>query len=691
MRQKFSALCAILALFAFLFTAGSNAVARTIEVPKTDTPTTISYQGYVKVSGTPVNGIAYFKFALLDSGGATHWSNDGSSTSGNQPVAAVPLSVVDGLFTVMLGDTSLGGMTQPLSAEVFAGADLALRVWFSVDNLSFTQLTPDRVLASAPFAFQAQQAANAALLDGLDSVAFALASHDHNSAYAALGHNHNDLYAAITHTHADLAPLNHNHDTAYAALGHNHNTLYAALVHNHDSAYAALSHDHNTAYVNDNAGEVDNNDINAGVLSPDRINGTAWTTLNDGTSSGMDADKLDGQEGSYYQRRVSGACAAGSTIRVIAADGSVTCEPHITRPGYTDLTAPSSAWNFGTNPSITIGLDGLPVISFRDWVQQSLKFIHCNDLNCVSTTTRTLRQGNDTGFATQITIGSDGNPVIIFADSGFSTGNLYVLHCQDTLCNDFNTQTLGPEGVQRYGQSIAIGLDGYPVISYYDVGNQNLLVAHCEDVSCNSISTQTVDTAVGTNWSYTSITIGMDGIPVISYYDPATESLNFAYCGNANCSSDVVTRTISTAGDYEGIYNQITIGFDGLPVIAYSENSSLKFLHCGNITCSTVTEFQTLFTSPPTWPSLTIGNDGFPMITFYDWNAHDLKLIHCKDLVCATFTQFSLTEPQNDGTSSITIGADGLPIIAYNQESPGNMLRVLHCANLTCVPYWRRR
>jgi len=35
---------------------------------------------------------------------------------------------------------------------------------------------------------------------------------------------------------------------------------------------------------------------------------------------------LDGQHGSYYQTRVSGTCAAGSSISAIAADGTVTCE-----------------------------------------------------------------------------------------------------------------------------------------------------------------------------------------------------------------------------------------------------------------------------------------------------------------------------------------------------------------------------
>jgi len=126
-------------------------------------PTVVSYQGTVKVGGTPYDGTGYFKFAIVDSGGNYYWSNDGTK---GVPSQSVQLDVAGGFFSVLLGDTSLGGMTQPLDASVFNSTDRYLRVWFSEDGTTFTQLSDVRI-ASVPYALQAEEAGHA---DSADSV-----------------------------------------------------------------------------------------------------------------------------------------------------------------------------------------------------------------------------------------------------------------------------------------------------------------------------------------------------------------------------------------------------------------------------------------------------------------------------------------------------------------------------------------
>ena len=88
-------------------------------------PTTVSYQGRVTVGGEPFHGDGLFKFAILDSQGRSTWSNDGTSTDGSEPADFVWLWVEEGLFNVLLGDSSL---MEGLRAEVFADPTTFLRV-----------------------------------------------------------------------------------------------------------------------------------------------------------------------------------------------------------------------------------------------------------------------------------------------------------------------------------------------------------------------------------------------------------------------------------------------------------------------------------------------------------------------------------------------------------------------------------
>ena len=131
-------------------------------------PSVVSYQGQVTVGGSAYNGSGYFKFAIVNAAGdSTYWSNDGTSTDGKEPTKGIPLPVSNGLFIVLLGDTSLTTMTQPLSASVFSGTNRYLRVWFSADDSAYQLLSPDRRIAAVPYALQAEKAADADTVDGL--------------------------------------------------------------------------------------------------------------------------------------------------------------------------------------------------------------------------------------------------------------------------------------------------------------------------------------------------------------------------------------------------------------------------------------------------------------------------------------------------------------------------------------------
>jgi hypothetical protein len=122
-------------------------------------PHTINYQGKVLVGTTPFSGTGQFRFALINTTtGATVWSNDGTSVAGSQPTAAVNLTVTNGLYSVPLGDSTLAGMSQQITAAAIPDNNIALRVWFNNGVLGSQLLTPDQPIAAVAWAQRAAMA-----------------------------------------------------------------------------------------------------------------------------------------------------------------------------------------------------------------------------------------------------------------------------------------------------------------------------------------------------------------------------------------------------------------------------------------------------------------------------------------------------------------------------------------------------
>ena len=88
-------------------------------------------------------------------------------------------------------------------------------------------------------------------------------------------------------------------------------------------------------------------------------------------------------------------------------------------------------------------------------------------------------------------------------------------------------------------------------------------------VQCSENIITTIDTGSGSN----SITIGMDGLPVISYVGTTMGPLKVAKCGDNACSS----RNITTVGPSGSHSPSITIGTDGLPIISYFLRMDLRW------------------------------------------------------------------------------------------------------------------
>jgi hypothetical protein len=382
----------------------------------------------------------------------------------------------------------------------------------------------------------------------------------------------------------------------------------------------------------------------------------------------------------------------GVNLTVGSANARVNSAPLLPRalpPVANTLTTLDSAGEVGLFTSVTIGADGLGLISYSDATNGDLKVAHCADVACTSATLTTLDSWGDVGRYSSITIGADGLGLISYVDWG--NQDLRVAHCVDVACTSATLTTLDRAGDVGWYTSVTIGSDGLGLISYYNFTTGNLKVAHCADVACTSATLTTLDTGIlGT----CSVTIGADGLPLITYYDNIggpDQHLKVAHCVDAACTSATLT-TLDSAGEVAW-YTSVTIGVDGLPLVTYDSDFGPKLAHCADVACTSATltvldimhMHTDLFAS-----SVTIGADGLGLISAFEIYG-GLKVAHCADVACTSATLTTLDSAREVGKhSSVTIGADGLPLVSYF-DVVNRDLKVAHCANAFCTPYFRRR
>jgi predicted regulator of Ras-like GTPase activity (Roadblock/LC7/MglB family) len=537
MKSKGKFLISIVAAFSVLTILTTAAFA---------VPQTINYQGYLEDSGgTPVNTTMSMAFAIYNAptGGTPLWSE----TQGS-------VTVTEGAFSVTLGIAN--AIDLPFDEQYYLGVNV------NGDG----EMTPRAELASIPYAFRANVAD--AVPDGVVTSA---------------------MIVNGSITDADISP---------------------------------------TASI-------------------------AASKIVQGAGSTLDADLLDGVDSTGFLDKAT--YDAGADGKGDVANNAEKLE------GYTlnDLialldgrylpkwiiTTVDSAGYVGQYTSIANGADGLPIVSYFDNTNQDLqdlKVVHCGDASCspATNTITTVDSAGIVGQYTSIAVGADGLPVVSYYD--WTNKDLNVLHCGDAVCTPAtNTiNTVDSAGVVGVYTSIAIGADGLPVVSYWDSTNSDLKVAHCGDAACSSGNTITTVDSAGQVGIYTSIAVGADNLPVVSYYDVTNGDLKVAHCGDASCSAGNTITTVDSA-EWVGQYTSIVVGADGLPVISYYDNANqdLKVAHCGIANCSSGNTITTVDFGGDVgwWTSIAVGADGLPVISYFDVTNGDLKVAHCADAACAVW------------------------------------------------------
>ena len=568
--------------------------------------TAFTYQGQLKESGQPANGLYDLQACLYD-------SPVNPTALGCAPDAPdVPVEA--GLFTI----------TLDFGSSAFVGQErfLELRVRPGASSDAYTPMLPRQLVRPAPEALRAN-AASAAPWLGLTGVPAGFA--DGIDA---------DSGGSVTSVSAG-AGLTGGSITASGTLSVD-TTLIQSRISNNCPLGQYLRQ------VNADGTVVCTADANSGGTVTSIATG-AGLTGGPISASGSIAIAAGGVglaqiNTNEVQARVSNGCALGTYLRGINADGTVLCSE---LPGVARITTLDNPANdVGNDASLAIGLDGLPVISYFDEVAESLKVAKCANSACTAATV-TAVSASIFPFAvrTSIAVGQDGLPMISYVDGA---GGLNVARCETSACTGAATISTvdDPANAVGFDTAIAIGADGFPVISYLDGTAATLKVAKCANSACTGVATvTTVDDPANAVGAFSSIAISSDGRPVISYYDFTAKALKVASCGNPQCTGAATITTVDDPPTGVGEYSSIAIGSDGLPVISYyaEVSESLRVAKCANAQC-TGTATISVIDDPSAvvglWTAIAIGSDGLPIISYTDISSGTLKVAKCGNRTC---------------------------------------------------------
>jgi hypothetical protein len=299
--------------------------------------------------------------------------------------------------------------------------------------------------------------------------------------------------------------------------------------------------------------------------------------------------------------------------------GTLTCAP----VSSNIITTVDSVGNVGTFNSIAIGGDRMPVIFYYD-TSGGLKVLKCGTASCFPTTSNTISSLGTFGSAvnTAITIGTDGNPIVAFSD-----GDTKIIKCGNAFCSSENIP-ITMDSTNGGAPSISLNTQGFPAMIYSSTG---LRLAECTDSACTGKNLKLLSSPIG--GGIVGFAIPPDGLPVSATYEGG--DLIIDKCTKANCSLDG-KKTVDSglAGALA-----LSVGVDGLPVIAYDLNSPLAFVKCGDSSCgegNTISSFESLGSGFKNI-SLAIGVDGLPIISYYHLTNGDLKVLHCGSDRCLNY------------------------------------------------------
>ena len=556
------------------------------------------------------------------------------------------MTVEDGLFSVILG------VSSPLSADVFSGRVRYLGIKIGSDP----EMSPRQPITSVPYAFVAENAATAGVAGDLDCA-------------GCVGNPDMAKGSVSTRTLQSGAVTS----VKLASASVTTNAIAGSAVTNDKLAPNSVE---GSKIVD---GSIGGADLAKNSVQPRNV---SFTYAGSSTKGGKanDADTLDGLDSTDLALADHDHCWL--ELGVFTAVESVGIGSGCL--SVNTVAADSDQISI-LYPSMVLGTDGLPIISYAwgravglDFVDEELRVAHCDDLECSSATITIIDSAGEVGAWSSIAIGVDGLPVISYYDD--TNEDLKVAHCNNVACTSATTTTAHSNGSVGRFSSIGIGGDGFPVISYADETDKYIRVLHCLNVTCTGASSAVIDSSE-VFFHFGSLTIGSDGLPVVIYHSIPDSTfgshLKVAHCANATCTGTTI-NVIDDDPIFHLIPGSVVIGPDGLPLISYNRSDAIKVARCDDVACAS-SRTATMDPEAGTFSyghSVVVGPDGLPMIA-YNSGSPSLSIAHCGDSSCTRALTVTLDHSFSNGISTVVSGSGDL-IVSFRTDAGLKVARC-HC------------
>jgi len=286
-------------------------------------------------------------------------------------------------------------------------------------------------------------------------------------------------------------------------------------------------------------------------------------------------------------------------------------------------------------------------------------------------------------------IGVDGNPIIISSIRTLATfpySDLTITHCVDPECSATTPNQTGT--LTTDDLSIVIGVDGLPLFTYFEPNLNSLYLVRCSTTDCASFN-QTLISEQSPKLH--DLALRADGSPVIAYFDVNRNVHHVVSCTDSACAAFVDEWMEGGSGFNEhvvavGESNDVFVGFyrpasdtSLAPALTHCPDS------CFDLPSTLFPEVPGIFEGRAI--DLAIGDDGTPTIVVNqgyspeDSLALNAYLIACTDVECAERTQNKITEDGNGSSVEIEFMSNGDPIAMFGGA---NGLTLLTCRNTEC-------